>query len=66
VSAGHHSIMHHKKHNLWFIVYHQIPIGETAANNHVTCIKPLYFDENDFIRPVQLSFIAEVKQQTLK
>lgn len=63
--AGHHSIIHDKKHDLWYIVYHRRPIGETAANNRTTCIEPLYFDEKGFILPVKLTFTG-VKRQKLK
>ena len=63
--AGHHSIMHDAKHDLWYIVYHRRPLGETAANNRATCIEPLYFDEKGFILPVKLSFTG-VKKQKLK
>ncbi len=63
--AGHHSIMHDAVHNLWYIVYHRRPLGETAANNRATCIEPLYFNKEGFILPVKLSFTG-VKQQRLK
>jgi beta-xylosidase len=54
--AGHHSIMHNAKKDLWYIVYHRRPLGETAANNRATCIEELFFDEQGFIKPVKLSF----------
>jgi len=63
--AGHHSIMHDAKHDLWYIVYHRRPLGETAANNRATCIEELFFDKNGFILPVKLSFKG-VKKQKLK
>ncbi len=63
--AGHHSIMHDAKADLWYIVYHRRPLGETAANNRATCIEPLYFDEHGFILPVKLSFKG-VQQKKLK
>jgi len=63
--AGHHSIMHDAAHDLWYIVYHRRPLGETAANNRATCIEPLYFDKKGFILPVKLSFTG-VAQQKLK
>jgi beta-xylosidase len=63
--AGHHSIMHNIKKDLWYIVYHRRPLGETAANNRATCIEQLYFDEKGFIKPVTLSSEG-VKEQVLK
>ncbi len=63
--AGHHSIMHNTKHDLWYIVYHRRPLGETSANNRATCIEQLYFDDKGFILPVKLSFTG-VKKQSLK
>ncbi|MEI9956271.1 MAG: glycoside hydrolase family 43 protein [Ferruginibacter sp.] len=63
--AGHHSVMHDVKRDLWYIVYHRRPLGETAANNRVTCIESMYFDEKGFIKPVKLSFEG-VKMRKLK
>ena len=63
--AGHHSIMHNANKDLWYILYHRRPFGETAANNRATCIEQLFFDDKGFILPVKLSF-AGVPQQTLK
>ncbi|MDE3144379.1 MAG: glycoside hydrolase family 43 protein [Bacteroidota bacterium] len=63
--AGHHSVMHDTAKDLWYIVYHRRPLGETAANNRVTCIEQLFFDAKGFILPVKLSFEG-VPQQTLK
>ena len=63
--AGHHSVMHDKTKDLWYIVYHRRPLGETAANNRATCIEPLLFDEKGFILPVKLSFTG-VKKQALQ
>jgi len=63
--AGHHSIMHNSKKDLWYIVYHRRPLGETAANNRATCIEQMFFDDKGFILPVKLSFTG-VPQQRLK
>ena len=54
--AGHHSVMHNAKKDLWYIVYHRRPLGEKAANKRATCIEQLFFDDNGFILPVKLSF----------
>ena len=63
--AGHHSVMHDAKRDLWYIVYHRRPLGQTAANNRATCIEELFFDDKGFILPVKLSFKG-VKRQKLK
>lgn len=63
--AGHHSIMHNTAKDLWYIIYHRRPLGETAANNRATCIEQLFFDDKGFIVPVKLSFTG-VKAQKLK
>lgn len=63
--AGHHSIIHNTQKDLWYIVYHRRPIGETAANHRVTCIDQLYFDEKGFIKPVKITKEG-VAKQTLK
>lgn len=61
--AGHHSVMHDKGKDLWYIVYHRRPLGEKAANNRVTCIEQMFFDEKGFIKPVKLSFEGVPKQK---
>lgn len=61
--AGHHSIMHNAKKDLWYIVYHRRPLGEKAANHRVTCIEELKFDEKGFILPVKLTFEGVPKQK---
>lgn len=63
--AGHHSIMHDTKRDLWYIVYHRRPLGEKAANHRVTCIDRMYFDEKGLIKPVKISFEG-VWRQLLK
>ncbi len=63
--AGHHSIMHNTAKDLWYIIYHRRPLGETAANNRATCIEQLIFDDKGFILPVKLSFTG-VQAQKLK
>ncbi|MEO7991695.1 MAG: glycoside hydrolase family 43 protein [Chryseolinea sp.] len=63
--AGHHSVMKHPTKDLWYIVYHRRPLGETDANHRVTCIDEMQFDENGFIKPVKIT-VEGVKKQTLK
>ncbi|WP_158795687.1 glycoside hydrolase family 43 protein [Pedobacter sp. L105] len=50
--AGHHSIIHNAKKDLWYIVYHRRPLTETDGNHRETCIDVMSFDENGLIKPV--------------
>ncbi|MEO8764132.1 MAG: glycoside hydrolase family 43 protein [Ginsengibacter sp.] len=63
--AGHHSIFHNAAKDLWYIVYHRRPKGETEANHRVTCIEQMFFDDKGLILPVKLSFEG-VPAQKLK
>nr|WP_321412139.1 glycoside hydrolase family 43 protein [uncultured Carboxylicivirga sp.] len=54
--AGHHSLIQIPGEDDWYIVYHRRPLGETDANNRVTCIDKLTFDENGYIQPVKITF----------
>jgi beta-xylosidase len=54
--AGHHSVIHNKKNDSWYIVYHRRPLGETDGNHRVTCIDKLEFDEKGMIKPVKITF----------
>ncbi|MGX5817145.1 glycoside hydrolase family 43 protein [Chitinophaga lutea] len=53
--AGHHSVMHDEKRDLWYIVYHRRPNTEKDANSRETCIERMYFDEDGHIRPVVIT-----------
>ncbi len=53
--AGHHSVIHNSKKDLWYIVYHRRPLGETDANHRVTCVDEMTFDENGRIKPVKIT-----------
>lgn len=53
--AGHHSIIHVKGRDKWFIVYHRRPLGETDGNHRVTCMDELFFDKNGMIKPVTIT-----------
>jgi len=63
--AGHHSVMQVPGKDEWYIVYHRRPLSETEANNRVTCIDKMYFDENGYIKPVQITQQG-VKKQVIK
>jgi len=60
--AGHHSVMQVPGKDEWYIVYHRRPLSETEANNRVTCIDKMYFDENGYIKPVQITQQGVIKQ----
>lgn len=53
--AGHHSVIHNKKDDSWYIVYHRRPLTETDGNHRETCIDKLEFDENGLIKPVKMT-----------
>lgn len=54
--AGHHSVIHVAKNDAWYIVYHRRPLGKKGANERVTCIDRMYFDEKGHIKPIQITF----------
>ncbi len=53
--AGHHSVIHNEKKDLWYIVYHRRPLTETDGNHRETSIDVMSFDENGLIRPVVIT-----------
>lgn len=53
--AGHHSVIHDKKKDLWYIVYHRRPLGEKDGNHRVTCIDMMTFDKDGLINPVKIT-----------
>jgi beta-xylosidase len=53
--AGHNSIIHNKKKDLWYIVYHRRPLTETDGNHRATCIDEMSFDKDGFIVPVKIT-----------
>jgi hypothetical protein len=53
--AGHHSVLQVPGTDQWYIVYHRRPLGKTDANHRVTCIDRLAFDEQGFIKPIQIT-----------
>lgn len=60
--AGHHSVIHHEENDLWYIVYHRRPLGETDPNHRVTCIDEMTFDEEGYIEPVKITMEGVSKQ----
>jgi beta-xylosidase len=53
--AGHHSVLHIKENDGYYIVYHRRPLGETDGNARQTCIDDLRFDANGRIMPVKIT-----------
>lgn len=53
--AGHHSVIHDKKKDLWYIVYHRRPLSEKDGNHRVTCIDMMTFDKDGLINPVKIT-----------
>ncbi len=53
--AGHHSVIHPKGTDNYYIVYHRRPLNETDRNSRVTCIDVMEFDENGMIKPIQIT-----------
>ncbi len=53
--AGHHSVIKVPGRDEYYIVYHRRPLGETDRNARVTCIDRMEFDDQGFIRPVQMT-----------
>jgi beta-xylosidase len=54
--AGHHSVIKLPNQDIYCIVYHRRPLGETDGNHRVTCIDRMEFDQQGFIKPVRISF----------
>ena len=54
--AGHHSVIKdRKKDDVYYIVYHRRPLGDTGRDHRVTCIDRLEFDAQGFIKPVKMT-----------
>ncbi len=54
--AGHHSVIQLPGKDVYYIVYHRRPLGETDGNHRVTCIDRMEFDEHGFIKQVKITF----------
>ncbi len=54
--AGHHSVLKVPgDDNEWYIIYHRRPKGKKGANDRVTCIDRMAFDEQGLIKPVKIT-----------
>lgn len=54
--AGHHSVIKLPGKEVYYIIYHRRPLGETDGNHRVTCIDRMEFDEQGLIKPVKITF----------
>jgi len=63
--AGHHSVINIPGTDDWYIVYHRRPLGTNNGNHREICIDRMYFDENDQIKPVIMTFEG-VEKRILK
>jgi hypothetical protein len=39
----------------WYVVYHRRPLGKKGANERVTCIDRMEFDERGLIKPIKIT-----------
>jgi beta-xylosidase len=53
--AGHHSVIKLPGKDVYYIVYHRRPLGETDGNHRVVCIDRMEFDEQGQIKPVTIT-----------
>ncbi len=54
--AGHHSVIHIPNTDEWYIIYHRRPIPNLDRDHRVVCIDRLYFNEDDTIKDVKMTF----------
>jgi len=54
--AGHHSVIKLPGQDVYYIVYHRRPLGETNGNHRVVCIDRMEFDDQGRIKPVKITF----------
>jgi beta-xylosidase len=54
--AGHHSVIQLPGKDVYYILYHRRPLGETDGNHRVVCIEQMEFDDDGFIKPVKITF----------
>lgn len=54
--AGHHSVINIPNTDEWYIVYHRRPIPNLGRDHRVVCIDRLFFDADDDIKNVKMTF----------
>lgn len=52
--SGHNGVVNVPGTDIWYIVYHRRPLGETDENHRVVCYDRLYFEEDGSIRKVKM------------
>jgi len=52
--SGHNGVINVPDTDIWYIVYHRRPLGETDENHRVVCYDRMYFNPDGTIRPVQM------------
>lgn len=53
--AGHHSVLQIPGKDEYYIVYHRRPLNEKDGNSRVVCIDKMEFDDQGFIKTVQIT-----------
>jgi beta-xylosidase len=61
--AGHHSVIKIPKLDQYYMVYHRRPLNTTNPNHRETCIDRMYFDNEGYIEPVNMTFKGVKKHQ---
>lgn len=54
--AGHHSVINIPNTDEWYIVYHRRPIPNLDRDHRVMCIDRMYFNEDDTIKDIKMTF----------
>jgi hypothetical protein len=53
--AGHHSLIHNKDTDDYYMVYHRRPLDETDRNSREICIDLMKFNDDGTIKPVVIT-----------
>ncbi|RYY56440.1 MAG: arabinan endo-1,5-alpha-L-arabinosidase [Chitinophagaceae bacterium] len=54
--AGHHSVINIPGTDDWYIAYHRRPLGDKSGYHRITCVDRMYFDKDDQIMPVRITY----------
>lgn len=63
--AGHHSVINIPNTDEWYIVYHRRPIPNLDRDHRVVCIDRMYFNEDDSIKDIKMTFEG-VEKRSIK
>lgn len=61
--AGHHSVINIPNTDDWYIVYHRRPIPNLDRDHRITCIDRMYFNEDDTIKDIKMTFEGVEKRK---